>query len=432
MSKQDPSKQQRTRRTWITVSAVVIAAALFVSLVILQPAVPDRVTLLTGPEGGAYYALGLLYAEDLGERGLEVDVEATAGIHEILPTLAEGGNVVAFVPSVFDATVAPDVDTSHLVSLGSVRFEPLWLFSRSDLNVEKIPDLQGRTILTGARGTVSDVVARRLIEKNELGDVVALQPVSDVRTNALVEGLGDDTIDAVFVVGSPGSPIVRALLLTDGVSFLSFERARAYAGLMPGLTALEAPQGVFDLPRNIPPEDVDMLSAVTCLAAHEDLHSAVVPMFLIAAENVNEETTRFSIFDPFPNGDHIPFRLDIAAKRYYSDGETGLAKFFPYKVTRYLNHLGFMVLPLLVIVLLLLKIVPMGLSLYTGILLKGWFAKLAAIEKARVAGEEREKLLADLDRIDKSSAGMLVTHISAQDYVDFRQFLSDLRDRVER
>ena len=57
-----------------------------------------------------------------------------------------------------------DVDIPDLVTLGSVALEPLWLFHRADLHVERIPDLAGMTVATEGRGTASDYVARMLIE----------------------------------------------------------------------------------------------------------------------------------------------------------------------------------------------------------------------------------------------------------------------------
>ena len=53
-----------------------------------------------------------------------------------------------------------------------------------------------------------------------------------------------------------------------------------------------------------------------------------------------------------------------------------------------------------------------------------------AVEKGHARGDDRTKLLAELDRIDVASAGMFVPRSIVQDYVDFRQFLHDMRERV--
>jgi TRAP-type uncharacterized transport system substrate-binding protein len=423
---------KRLRRTGIGVSAALIAIVLFVALVVVKPAMPDRIVLLTGPEGGAYHDLGERYADDLRLRGLEAEVIVTEGVLDNMQRLAAGGNVVAFAPSTVNRRGDAGIDTSHLVTLGSVAFEPLWLFYRSGLDIVRIPDLAGKKVVTGGRGTVSDYVALALIEHNGLAGEVELQRITGQTAESLAEAFAAATIDAAFVTGEASSPVVRAMLDADGVTLVSFGRAEAYARLISGVTTLVAPEGVFDLARNVPPQDAHLLSAATCLVANDSLHRAVVPMLLIAVENDRRKTTTFSTTITFPSNEHVTLPLDSAAQRYFSQGETGLSKFLPYKVTRFLNHLGFVVLPLLTVAVVLLKIVPTGLRVWGGLRLKGLLKSLEAVEKGHAACADRSKLLADLDRIDLASAKMFVPRSTVHDYIDFRQFLHDMRERVEK
>jgi hypothetical protein len=55
---------------------------------------------------------------------------------------------------------------------------------------------------------------------------------------------------------------------------------------------------------------------------------------------------------------------------------------------------------------------------------------LEAVEKAWAAGVDSQTLLADLDRIDRGTATMFVPRSIVHDYIDFRQFLHDMRERV--
>ena len=356
----------------------------------------------------------------------------TKGTLDNVRRLAEGGNAVAFAPSTVDWSSGAGVDAPHLVALGSVGFEPLWLFYRSDLEIARIPDLSGRKVVTEGTGTTSDYAGRMLIEKNGLAGEVELQPLAGQTAKALVQGFAARTIDAGFVTGDVNSPVVASMLNADGAKFLSFDRAEAYAGLIPGVTALLAPEGVFDLVRNVPPQDAQLLAATTCLIAHESLNPAVVPMLLVAAENVRQKRTTFSTTVTFPNTEHVTLPVHSAARRYFNQGEIGLSKFLPYKVTRFLNHLGFFVLPVLAVAVMVLKFVPVGLRIWGGFRLKGLFKQLEAVEKGQAAGDDLSKLVADLDRIDRASAAMFVPRSTVHDYIDFRQFLHDMRERVEK
>ena len=142
-----------------TATIAVIAIVLLVSRAILKPAAPDTITLLTGPEGGGYHELGKSYASYLRDMGLEVEVKVTAGGFENVKLLAAGADdTVAFAPSNIEHVFDDSVDTSDLVSLGSVAYEPLWLFYRAGISVRRIPDLAGLRVATGAKGTVVDSI----------------------------------------------------------------------------------------------------------------------------------------------------------------------------------------------------------------------------------------------------------------------------------
>lgn len=423
----------QSRRIKIGASVAVIVIVLFVSLVVLKPAMPDRIRLLTGPDGSAYHDLGRRYALELEKRGLDAEVVVTAGGLDNINRLVAGAeDAVAFAPSGIEAEAFAGVDTSHLVSLGSVGFEPLWLFYRSELKIERLPDLAGRVVETGGKGTVADYVARLLIEHNGISADVEIRSSEDSSGESAVERLQKGSVDALFVTGAAESTIVRALLDSKNVSFLSFERAAAYTALVPGITSVMVAEGVLDLARNIPPAEAQLLSAATSLVAVDGLNRIVVPLILSAASDVHAEKTTFSTSTNFPSKENTSLPLDSSAKRYFDQGERGLSKFLPYKVTRFLNHLGFVVLPLLTVAVMLLKLAPATLRVYGSMRLVGLLEQLESVEKADAAGGDRSKLLADLDRIDEKSAKMFVPRSKVHDYIDFRQFLHDMRERVER
>jgi hypothetical protein len=298
--------------------------------------------------------------------------------------------------------------------------------------MRRIQDLAGRVVVTGGAGTVGDHVARRLIELNGITGEVEVRSPEDWSPESVVGRIEAGGIDAVFLTGTPGSTIVSALLESERVSFVSFDRAAAYAARLQGVTTLELPEGILDLARNVPSAEAHLLSASTGLVTLDSLHPSVAPMVLAAASAVHEEKTLFSTATTFPSRDNTSLPLDSSAKRYFEQGERGLSKFLPYKVTRFLNHLGFVVLPLLTVMVVLLKLAPVALRIFGSARLVGLLKGLEAVEKAHAAGADRSKLLADLDRIDEKSAKMFVPRSTVHDYIDFRQFVHDMRERVQR
>jgi TRAP-type uncharacterized transport system substrate-binding protein len=430
LERKTPMASERRWGTKVGLSAGFLLLVLLVTLLVVKPAMPDRIDLLTGPAGSAYHDLGERYAEDLRRRGLDADVIATDGTIDNLRRLADGGAAVAFAPATLEELTAGSLDPSRLVTLGSVDFEPMWLFHRGDLDVGSIADLAGRRVATAGAGTNSDLVARRLFELDGVTDEVELQSHAGETAETIVGQLAAAEIDAVFATGTADSPFVHAMLDTEGVAFLSVERGEAYAALVSGVTTLVIPEGVLDLARNVPPENAHLLATTTCLVADEGLHPAVVAMLLEAAEQARRTETTFSTDARFPSGEYVTLPLDAAARRYFSQGKTGLSRYLPYKVTRFLNHLGFLVLPALTVAVVLLKVVPLALRVVGNFRLRRLLKQLEAVEKAHAAGADRATLVADLDRIDRASAKMFAPMSIVHDYIDFRQFLHDMRERV--
>lgn len=424
-------RKKRPPRLWNEFSIAVIAIVFIVALVILQPAMPDRVVLLTGPDDSTYHHLGTKYADKIRQYGLEVEVVETAGAFDNLQRLAEGEVAAAFAPSIGGRWKEIGIEGSNLTALASVGLQPLWLFHRLDTEIERIPDLKGRSVAAGGEGSLSDYLARSLVEVNGIDDSVEIRSIAGQEPEALVDEIVSGAVDAIFVTGATGTPTVKALLAAADVTFMSFDRARAYSTTRQGLTDLVAPEGIFDLERNLPPEDAHLLSATSCLVAHQDLHPTVVRMILRAAESVTARTSEFVTPLTFPSGENVSLPLDATARRYFDQGEKGLGKRLPYGVTRYLNHLGSFVLPLLALVVVLLKFLPMAFKVWFKLQTQRRMIQLGNVEKRYAAGDDRTGLSAELDRIDQATAKLFVPRACAHDFVDFRQFLHDMRERVE-
>jgi len=424
-------RRKRPGRLWNEFSIAVVAVVFIVALIIIQPAMPDRIVLLTGPDDSTYHHLGTQYAEQLRKDGLEVEVVETAGAFDNLQRLAGGEVAVALAPSIGERFEDTGIESSDLVALASVGLQPVWLFHRSDAEIERIPDLKGRSVAAGGTGSVSDYLARALFELNGIDDSVEIRSMAGQEPDVLVDEIVSGAVDAVFLTGGTSTPTVKALLDADAVTFMSFDRARAYATRSQGVTDLIAPEGIFDMARNLPPEEAHLLSATSCLVAHEDLHPTVVRMVLRAAESVTERTSEFVTTLKFPSSENVSLPLDATARRYFDQGKKGLGKRIPYSVVRYLNHLGSFVLPLLALVVVLLKVLPLVFKIWFNLQMQRRLIQLGNIEKRYAAGDDRSGLSAELDRVDQATAKLFVPRAGAHDYVDFRQFLHDMRERVE-
>lgn len=430
-SKSTLVRKKRVHATRETVGWLFIALVLFLSLVVFKPSLPDKIVLLTGPQGSSYHAVGMQYAALLGERGLTAEVVTTDGGMDNIRRLVDSDEAtVAFAPSNLELAIHPPIDSEHLVTLGGVAFEPFWFFYRSDLKVGGLRDVARLTVATGDDDSVVGWLATRLLDIN--GVLEAVDFVAEIGTTpkATADALLGGVIDGVFAMGLPTTPTISSFLHTDGISVLSFNRADAYAALTPGLTKLVAPEGVFDLARNVPPEDAQLLAATTNIVSTDAIHPIVVSTLLGAARSIHENQNIFAGARTFPTPDGVSLPLHKAAVRFYDQGETGLAKHVPYTVARYLRHFGGVVLPLLALAVILIKFLPVVLKIWITVRLAVLYKRLVSVEKADAGGDDRADLLAQLQEIDDASSGIFVPRSKLAEYIDFRQFIHDMRDRI--
>src|SRR5262249_38248768 len=115
--------------TWVvapTLIAVLIVFAVLNRLV--EPLPPRRITISTGRENGAYYMFAKEYAKLARADGFTVEIITGAGSVETLKRLAAGQAMAGFVQG-GTAEAAP---TEGLLSLGSLYYEPVWLFPQKN------------------------------------------------------------------------------------------------------------------------------------------------------------------------------------------------------------------------------------------------------------------------------------------------------------
>ena len=111
-------------------------------------------TMATGPEGGGYYEIGKQYQELLARTGVELRLVETAGSVENLALLRDphSGVNIALVQG---GSVGQAV--GELESLGTLFYEPLWIFHRGGLEGETLALLWQISGVTGDFGFPNQV-----------------------------------------------------------------------------------------------------------------------------------------------------------------------------------------------------------------------------------------------------------------------------------
>jgi len=386
---------------------------LVIAYALLDPSPPRRVVLATGQDQGAYAEFGKRYVQILKENGVEVRLKKTAGAAENIALLRQpGGEVdIAFVQGGADDDRPPvsddsDADADGLVSLGSLFYEPVWLFYRSDSaqRLLKAPELTSVAQLAGWRVNIGEPgsgvpnLMRRLVEANRI-DAATITLVREPQTPAVV-GLLEGRIDAIVFASAPESLLVQMLLQTPGIRLFDFAQAEAYARRFPWLSPVTLPRGVVDLAGDIPPADVHLVAPTATLVARKETHPALIQLFVQAAQQVHGGAGWFRKKGDFPNANNTERPLAQEAQRFYISGPPVLQRYLPFWVANLVDRMWPVLVTIVAVLIPLSRMLPPLYTFRVRSRIFRWYRQLREVENA-IGKRPNDELLSELAEIER-------------------------------
>jgi TRAP-type uncharacterized transport system substrate-binding protein len=134
--------------TWLGAIGL-IAGAFWLASRYIQPAPPKRIVMTVGAEGGAYERLAKEMQLALGLNGITLELRTTQGAREDLQLLNDPDSGV--VAAVVQGGVATEADGENLMSLAALYREPVWVFYRQGMKVDRLSALLGKRLSIGQR-----------------------------------------------------------------------------------------------------------------------------------------------------------------------------------------------------------------------------------------------------------------------------------------
>ena len=370
----------------------------------LDPNPPKRVTLATGPAQSAYEEFGKRYAKILAGDGIEVVLLPSQGSAHNLQLLREGKADLGFVQGGTSIYSAEDEET--LTSLGSLFVEPLWLFYQEDAarkggkigTLNSLVQLQGLRINLGTDGSGIPSLMGKLLESNRI-EASSLTITTLDQTPATVAFLGGE-LDAIVFASAPESLMVQMLLQTPGVKLMNFPQSEAYSKRFTFLSTARLPQGVVDLARDIPPEDVSLVATTTSLIARSSTHPALVQLLAQAGNVIHGPAGWFKVAREFPNRDNSELPISKEAERAIKNDAPLLQRYLPFWVANLVERMWLVLGIIIAIMLPLSRIVPPLYEFRVRSRIFKWYGQLRDIEN-RIEGTDGGKaLLAELDALE--------------------------------
>ena len=417
-----------TNIMFVTPAILLIIAGFFLAYHFVRPAPPHKIAIATGPEDGAYYAVAKLYAERFKKEGFELDLKPTAGSVENLALL---GDEKADVPAaLLQGGIGKRKEHPNLRSLGSLYFEPFWVFVRGVKHPKRLTELAGKKIAVGAVGSGTRAVALPLLAENGItGDNAKLL---DLSVAEAVAALGNGAIDAAIFVGSPQSRTIGALLAMPGVAPMSFERADAYVRRYGYLSKLVLPMGTVDLAKNLPHEDIVLLSPTATVVVSADMHPALTDLMLLTMRRVHHGGGFLEAPGEFPSPKYVTFPLDPAAQRFYERGPPFLQRYLPFSLANLLDRLKVMLLPLITLLYPLFKVLPPLYNWRMRARVTRWYKELAALDDQLTAKSvSRAEAHDRLDAIEHSVERVSIPAGFAASAYTLRLHIDYLRSKVD-
>ena len=422
--------QISTRDLWMVIAPVVVAVALalFFAFQFVEPGPPDRVVMATGAVDGGYHMFAQRYKEILARDGVTVDLRISAGSQENVSRLMDEKSDVEV--GFFQGGSAFATNAPSLRSLGSIYYEPLWVFYRGT-EVRDFGGLKGKRLAIGPEESGTRALALQLLAVNAtVMPPTALLPESGVKAN---EMLLQGTLDAVFIVGPPESPLVEQLVSAHGIRLLSLERAEAYTRRFPYLTRLTLPRGVFDFVSNNPAQDVTLVSPTANLLVRDTLHPALAFLLMRAAKEIHGNAGLLNKIGEFPAPLNSEFPLTSEAERYYTTGPPFLQRYLPYWIAVMVDRLWIILLPALALLVPITKIIPPLYRWRVRSRIYRWYARLKELElelEDDLPLEKLKELLERLDQIERSVNRINTPLAYSDNLYAFKQNVNLVRQRV--
>jgi len=411
---------------------LVSAAAVWVAFHFVRPAPPDTLTIASGPEGSTLRIYAERYRKILERNGVTLEILPSEGTLDNLKKLVDPDVDVdvGFV----QGGLAAAADTSELVSLGSIGYEPLAVFYRGAGALERLSELKGRRIAIGRAASGTHFLALTLLKANGI-EPRGPTRLLDISGEEAVEALLKRRIDAAFLSGDSASPEnMRKLLHAHHIRMLDFSpQAEAYVRRFRYLSKLELPPGSFDLGANLPPQSFTLIAPTVDLIARDGLHPALSDLLIEAAREVHGRATLIQRAGEFPAPRENEFRISDDAARYYKSGKSFAYRYLPFWLASLADRALVVLLPLVIVLIPGLRFVPTLYAWRIKTRIYRRYGELMAIERAALeptTPEQRTELLKRLDEFERSVISLKMPGSFADQLYVLREHIGLVRERL--
>ena len=422
--------------------AWVLLLLLFLGLVttwwFVDPPPPRHVILATGSAGGEYEALGKKYAAYFAKRHITLELLPTNGAQDNINHLADRNDPVqaAFV----QAGVVKPKDVNGVQSLGSISYEPIWFFYRGPvIKHSDFEQINGRmkyfvnaSISVGVKGSGTYAQAMHILEAAGLDKGPQFHYLPGAQA---VAALQKGEIDGVFIADGIEAPNVQTLLHDPNLHLVNFKRAGAFTHALPWLHVLNVPEGGFNLVRNLPDRDINLVATTTQLLIDDRMHPAIQFLFLEAAQEINGKGSFFAQRGEFPAFKGSGFPESPVAVHFEKKGSPLLMEYLPFWLAELANRLIVVLLPFCAFAYPLLLALPTYRKRRIQVRINRMYGALKQFEMELFSSYDpakQDEYLAKIDQMEYDALQLEVSKSMSGDYYALRTSIDYVRNCLNR
>ncbi len=411
---------------------VFFVIAILITVHYLQPAPPTTLTITSGPDGSAFRRAADKYQKILARSGVKLKVLPSEGSQDNLKRLLDPKSKVdiGFV----QGGLAGSNETDDLISLGSLFYEPLYVFYRNPVPIGKLSELRGRRIAIGPEGSGTRALALALLKANGIEAKDNAAQLIDLGGKAATDALLDRQIDAAFMMSDSSAPEnVRELLRAGDIRLFDVSQVDAYIRRFRYLSKLELGPGTLDLGSNLPSAQLTLLAPTVELVARDGLHPALSDLLIEAAREVHGRAGLLHAAGEFPAPLEHEYAISDDAVRYYKSGKSFSYRYMPFWLASLVDRILVVLVPTLIVVIPALRLIPAIYRWRIRSRINRYYGELMALERitlAAIADAERGPLRQRLEEIDRSVINLKIPPAFADQVYVLREHIKFVRERL--
>lgn len=329
---------------------LLLVAIIGASIYYLKPFPPRHLAMAAGSPGDGYTMMAQAVSAYFGQHGVTLRIDESTGSVENAELLIDENDDVeiAFIQG---GALTPEQATK-VYSLGSVAYEPVWIFFRRNASVryEFLTDLVGKRIGIGPERGGTRPMARELFRLNGVAidgdDRFVVAPYSEN-----LRDFKNGDLDAIMVVAPYFDPEIQELLRNPEFELFDFREAPAYAKAMQYVNELTLPAFSVDIEKRLPARDIRLIATTTTIAVGKHLHPDIQTLMLMAIRD-EQRASQYLFFSKrgeFPAYMDPTIEASPVALHFYDYGVPTGIRYLPFWIAGFIDRLWVLLLTIFAI-----------------------------------------------------------------------------------